>query len=72
MKILTDWKLLLRRAWSLRFLAVAAALSGLEAIAPFAAPWLSQRAFALLMFLIVAAAFVTRLIAQRGVNDGRQ
>ncbi len=71
MKFLKDWKLLLRRAWSLRLLALAAILSGVEAIAPFAAPYLSQQRFGLLMFTIVAAAFVARLLAQKGVTDER-
>jgi hypothetical protein len=72
MKVLKEWKLLVRKAWSLRLMAIAAALSGLEAIAPFAAPWLGQRTFALIMFSIVAAAFVARLLAQKGVTDERQ
>ena len=72
MKMLNEWKLLLRKAWSLRLLGIAAVLSGLEAIAPFAAPWLGQRAFALLMFSIVAAAFIAPLLPQKGVTDERQ
>lgn len=72
MKILKDWKLLVRKAWSLRLLALAALLSGLEVVVPFTAQWLSQRAFAALLFLIVAAAFVARLFAQKGVTYDRQ
>jgi hypothetical protein len=72
MKVLKEWKLLVRKAWSLRFMAIAAVLSGLEAIAPFAAPWLGQRTFALIMFGVVAAAFVARLLVQKGVTDERQ
>lgn len=72
MKVLKEWKLLVRKAWSLRLMAIAAVLSGLEAIAPFAAPWLGQRTFALILFSIVAAAFVARLLAQKGVTDERQ
>jgi hypothetical protein len=72
MKMLNNWKMLLRKAWSLRLLALAATLSGFETIAPFAAPWLGQRAFALLMFSIVAAAFVARLLAQKGMTDEQQ
>lgn len=69
MKILKDWKLLVRKAWSLRLMAIAAVLSGAEAAAPFAAPWLGDRTFALIMFSIVAAAFVARLLAQKGVTN---
>lgn len=69
MKLLQDWKLLVRKAWSLRLMAVAAVLSGLEAVVPLTAPWLDRRTFALIMFGIVAAAFVARLLAQKGVTD---
>lgn len=72
MKVLKDWKLLVRKAWSLRLMAIAAVLSGLEAISPFAAPWLGQRTFALVMFGVVAAAFVARLLAQKGLTYERQ
>lgn len=72
MKMLDNWKLLVRKAWSLRLLALAAVLSGLEAIAPFAAPWLGQRTFAVLMFSIVAAAFIARLLAQKETTNEQQ
>ena len=66
-----DWKKILRHAWSVRLLALAAVLSGLEVVAPMIvdkygdrfpwAPWLS----ALALFLIIVAAFGTRFVAQK-------
>lgn len=73
MHLASDWKRVLHRAWSIRLMLVAGALSGLE----FALPYLDgyvdipPRLFAALSGLTVAAAFVARLVAQKGVSDGK-
>jgi hypothetical protein len=52
---------------------VAGLLSGLEFALPYLDGYvpLPPRTFAALSGLTVAAAFVARLVAQRGINDGK-
>ena len=69
MDILNNWRDILAHAWSVRFMALAAALTGLEV----AAPYLSELVpvptglFAALSGLCSAAALVARVVAQKDV-----
>lgn len=69
MKLIHNWRELLRKAWSLRLMFLAAILSGVEVALPFFAESVPRGAFALLSALTVAAAFVARLVAQRGLDE---
>ena len=62
-----NWKEIARRAWSIRFLVLAGILSGLEVILPFFSEDIPRNLFAVLSFVAVAAAFVARLVAQKGI-----
>lgn len=65
-----DWSLILRRAWSVRLIALACLLTGAEAIAlVFGVSWLPLPEVwrALLLFGVSAGALVARIMAQRGV-----
>jgi hypothetical protein len=62
-----EWRAILKRAWSIRFMALAAILSGLEVAVPILFVDLPRNLFALLSFVSVAAAFVARLVAQKGL-----
>lgn len=66
MTLLPDWRRILRRAWSVRLILLAALLSGAEAILPvFGAavpPWAT--------FCVVAGALVARIVAQPGMHEG--
>jgi intracellular septation protein A len=61
-----DWWAIVTRAWSIRLMAIAAVLSGSEAVVGTLGPYLpiSNTWLALLTFGIVASALVARLIAQ--------
>ena len=64
--LLPDWRTIVRRAWSIKLMLLAGLLSGLEVILPMlgdSLPW-SRTTGAAVTGLIVAAAFVTRLLAQ--------
>lgn len=68
-----QWKAILRKAWSIRLMLLAALLSGIEAALPILhhfgfLEFLPGGFFALLSFIVVAAAFVARLIAQQGLD----
>lgn len=59
MRLGTNWKSVVQKAWSFRLMLLAAVLTGLEAVLPFfAVP-------KLFVFLIVAGALVARIVAQK-------
>lgn len=72
MKLLEDWILILKKAWSVRFMALAMVLNGCEAVLPIindgAGSFLSPLQLAMLNFAIVAAAFGSRLVTQQGMT----
>jgi len=67
MKLYDNWKEILRKAWSIRFMVIAGVLSGIEIVLPLFADQFPRHIFASLSFMFVAAAFVSRLVAQRDV-----
>lgn len=67
MQFYPNWKELIRRAWSIRFLVLAGILSGLEVILPYFSDEIPRNLFAALSFVAVSAAFVARLVAQKGL-----
>lgn len=74
MELITNWWEVLKRAWSVRFIVLAAVLSGLEVGLPlvegvFPMP---QGVFAGLATLATAGAFIARIIAQKDLDDGQK
>ena len=67
MRLYDNWKTIVRRSWSLRFIILAGVLSGLEVILPFFSDEIPRNLFAALSFVAVSAAFVARLVAQKGI-----
>lgn len=67
MKLYPNWKEILTKAWSIRFIVLAGILSGLEIILPLFHESIPKNLFAALSFVCVSAAFAARLIAQRDV-----
>ena len=67
MYLYPNWKEIARRAWSIRFLVLAGILSGLEVILPFFSDEIPRNLFAILSFVAVSAAFVARLVVQKGL-----
>lgn len=70
MTLAHDWRDILKRAWSVRLIALAAVLSGLEVALPFipALERVPMGVFAALSALVTAAALVARIVAQRGLS----
>lgn len=66
MTLLPDWKRILRKAWSMRLMAVAAFFAGCEAVLPFVNDVLAPRPMAIIAFVVVVMAMVTRLMMQKG------
>jgi hypothetical protein len=67
MHLYENWKDILKKAWSIRFIVLAGVLSGIEVILPFFSDSIPRGPFAALSFFAVSAAFVSRLVAQRDV-----
>lgn len=70
MRLVENWRLLLRRAWSVRLMLLAGVLSGAEVVLPLVcADVLPVGVFAVLSFLVTAGAMVARVVAQDGVHN---
>jgi hypothetical protein len=68
MRLNEEWKLIVKKAWSIRLLVLAAFMSGIEVILPFYSTSIPQGLFAALSFAFTAGAFVARIVAQKGLN----
>ena len=63
--LVPNWRRLIRKAWSMRLMAVAGSLSAVEVVLPFFATSFPTGLFAALSGVSVGAAFVARIVAQR-------
>jgi hypothetical protein len=68
MKLYTNWKEIVRKAWSIKFIILAGALSATEVILPLFFDYFDRGTFAILSFLAVSGAFISRLIAQKDIE----
>lgn len=66
--LLEDWRQVLRRAWSIRFSLMAAALTAAEVVVPLFGDVLPRGAFVLLAFVCSIGATVARIVAQPGMH----
>lgn len=72
MKLVANWRHVLRKAWSVRLILLAGVLTGIEVALPLlgdAYP-IPTGIFASLSFLVTMAAFVMRLVSQKAFRDG--
>lgn len=69
--LVSNWRDVLRKAWSVRLLLLAGLLSGLEVALPLidGVYEIPRGVFAALSGITVAGAFVARLVAQKGLSD---
>lgn len=71
-KLYDDWKVLLRHAWSIRFILLAGFLTGCEAVVQIIGvdglP-IPQWAKSLVVFVVIALAFWARLVKQPNTLD---
>ena len=66
--LLADWRQVLRRAWSIRFSLMAAALTAAEVVVPLFGDVLPRGALVLLAFASSIGATVARIVAQPGMH----
>ena len=65
MNLYSNWRDILKKAWSIRFMILAGVLSAIEVILPFYADAIPRGTFAAMSGLAVGAAFIARLVAQK-------
>lgn len=64
-RLYENWRQVLRRAWSVRLMLLAGALSAVEVVLPFFDGEIPRGLFAALSGVATGAAFVARLVAQK-------
>lgn len=69
--LVRNWRQVLKRAWSVRLMIIAAVLSGLEVALPLIDGFIEipPGVFAALSGLTVAGAFTARLLVQKGLPN---
>ena len=72
--LVSNWRDVLRKAWSVRLLLLAGLLSGLEVALPLidGVYEIPRGVFAALSGVTVAGAFVARFVAQKGLSDASE
>lgn len=71
MRLISNWRAVLRRAWSVRLIVIAGLLSGAEVALEYIDPTLLPTgAMAALSALVTCAALVARIVAQTKLSEG--
>lgn len=68
MKLYSNWKDIVKKAWSIKFIILAGILSATEVILPLFFDYFDRGAFAVLSFIAVSGAFVSRIVAQKDIE----
>lgn len=71
MTLYPNWKTIMRKAWSIRLMLLAALLSGCEAVIQITgASWIPGPDWArsIVVLLVIGGAFVSRLVAQKDIQ----
>lgn len=70
MRLVPNWRAVLRKAWSFRLLALAAILTGAEYVFPLLdLPALTHGQYLALMGPLTAAGMVARMVAQESLHE---
>lgn len=69
MQLVTDWKLILKRAWSIRFIVLAGVLSGVEAVLPYFSDAIPRGTFSTLTLVVTSFALIARVTSQKDLPD---
>ncbi len=69
MRFLTNWKKILKKAWSIKLILFAAFLSGVEVVLPLIDAAFPPGIFAVMSFMVAIAAFIARLVVQQEVAE---
>lgn len=70
MKFVDDWVLILKRAWSIKFIILSGVFTGAEVALPLFADAMPRHIFAVLSIFCALAAIWARITVQRGMHHG--
>lgn len=70
MKLIPEWRRLVRKAWSIRLMVLAGALTGAEMALPLFSDAFPRNVFLVLSMITCVAGLVARLVAQPKLRDG--
>lgn len=65
----SNWREVLRKAWSVRLLVLAGLFSALEVVVPLFADAFPRNTFAVLSGITTAAALIARVMMQRNMDE---
>lgn len=68
MTLKSEWRSIVKKAWSIRLMAAAFIFTAAEAALPFLGDDIPPRLFAMLSGVAVAGAFISRIMVQRDVE----
>lgn len=68
--LISDWKKIVKKAWSFRLMAIAGVLTGIETLLPYFADDLPRGVFSIATMLAITGAMVARLVAQQEFKSG--
>lgn len=68
MKLVYDWRIILKKAWSIRLMLLSGVFSGLEVILPLLTDSMPRGVFAILAMTVSIAAMVFRVLHQKVVS----
>lgn len=71
MQLKSNWRDVVKKAWSIRLIALAGLLSGVEVALPLLQDYvpIHPGIFAALSMIIVSLAFISRIVAQENLKD---
>lgn len=69
LQLKSDWKIVLHKAWSVRFIILAGMLSCFEVVLPYFSDSLDNKIFSILSGVAAGAALVARLLAQKDLSN---
>lgn len=71
MRLHTEWRKIIKKAWSFRFIIIAAILSGIEVALPYLADKFPTGIFAALSFVFTMLAMIARVVAQPKMDSDK-
>ncbi len=69
MRLHSKWRLILRRAWSIRLIIISAIFSAAQLVIPVYGDVLPRDAFAILSAIACAGAIIARVLTQTDLHD---
>lgn len=67
--LIPNWRKVAEKAWSVRLMYLASILTGCEAVLPVIGDWVPRGVFALLTFVVVMGALLSRFLVQQELHD---